>query len=82
MLDTQTGRFHTLFMARTAAPVTSPATLTAVDADGEDFALDFGFETLPGARPAAPVVETDKVAAALAADTVACHFRAEHYGLG
>jgi hypothetical protein len=67
-------------MARTASPVTSPATLTAVDADGDDFALDFGMTDLAG-KPATPAVETDKVAAALAADTVANHYRAEHYKL-
>lgn len=65
-------------MPRTASPAL-PETLTAVDADGEDFALDFGFETLPGAHPAAPAVETDKVQAALAAETVANHHRAEWY---
>lgn len=64
-------------MPRTASPALSE-TLTAVDADGEDFALDFGFETLPNARPAAKV-ETDKVAAALAAETTANHYRAEWY---
>jgi hypothetical protein len=58
---------------------TNPA-LTAVDSDGDDFVLDFGMTDLPTVRPAT-TVETDKVAAKLARDLVANHFRAEHYGL-
>ena len=69
-------------MSGATNPVTSPSTLTAVDADGEDFVLDFGMTALPGAHPVASPVETDKVAAALAAETVANHFRAEALKLG
>lgn len=65
-------------MALTASPATSPATLTAIDADGEDFALDFGMTDLAG-KPAAPAVETDKVAHLDAANVVANHHRAEWY---
>lgn len=65
-------------MARTASPVSTPATLTAVDADGEDFTLDFGMTDLAG-KPTAPAVETDKVAAEIARETEANHFRAEWY---
>ena len=68
-------------MSRTASPAALPETLTAVDADGEDFALDFSFERLPGARPAAKAVETDKVAAKLAHEVVVNGIRAEYHGL-
>ena len=71
-------QIHTLNMSRTATRAALPETLTAVDADGDDFTLDFGMTALAG-KPVATVVETDKVAAALAAETVANHFRAEWY---
>lgn len=81
MLDSQTVWVHTLYMARTASPAALPETLTAVDANGEDFALDFGFETLPGARPAKVAPETDVTAAKLAYEVVRNTFRAEKLGL-
>ena len=71
-------QIHTLNMSRTATTAALPETITAVDADGDDFTLDFGMTAIVG-KPVSTVVETDKVAAALAAETVANHFRAEWY---
>jgi hypothetical protein len=66
-------------MARTASPVTSPATLTAVDADGDDFALTFGPESLPAGKAHTDTRAADPVEAALATETVANHYRHEAY---
>lgn len=65
-------------MSGATNPVSSPATLTAVDADGDDFALDFGMTDLPGVTPASEV-ETDKVAHLDAHNVEANIFRAEWY---
>lgn len=53
-------------MSGATNPVTSPATLTAVDADGEDFDLAFDFTTAPAA-PLVAVTLAQVVAALLAA---------------
>jgi len=65
-------------MSGATNPVTSPATLTAVDADGDDFALDFGMTDLPGVTPAREI-ETDKVAHLDEANVKANLHRAEWY---
>lgn len=57
-------------------PVTNTAApITALDADGEEFALDFGDMAVSTARPIAPAVETDKVQARLAHEVVAASIR-------
>ena len=63
-------------------PGTNTATsapLTALDADGEEFALDFGDMAVSTARPIAPVVETDKVQARLAQEVISAAIRHDYH---
>ena len=59
-------QIHTLNMSRTATTAALPATITAVDADGESFDLAFDFTTAPTA-PRVAVTLADVIAALLAA---------------
>jgi hypothetical protein len=58
-----------------ATNTAAPAPITALDADGEEFALDFADMAVSTARPVAPAVETDKVQARLAHEVVAAGIR-------
>lgn len=62
-------------MSRTASPATCPAPL-ALDADGEEFALDFGMLTVATARPLA-TPDMDPVELALAREVESAPYRAE-----
>ena len=59
-------QIHTLNMSRTATTAALPATITAVDADGESFDLAFDFATTPAA-PRVAVTLAEVIAALLAA---------------
>ena len=57
--------------------ITAP--VIALDSDGEDFALDFGFPAVSTARPAVIVPEIDGLEAKLARELDEAQFRRDWY---
>lgn len=73
MLDSRRGSYYSPFMSCTASPAVSP--VLALDADGDEFVMDFGFPEVSTARPAAPAPAIDSTEAKLAAEVVSNGFR-------
>ncbi len=74
MLDSRTLPYYSLSMARTASPAAVSPVL-ALDADGDEFVMDFGFPTVSTARPAVAAPAVDSVEARLERERVAAGFR-------
>ncbi len=64
-------------MSSRTAPTAPVSPVLALDADGDEFVMDFGFPTVSTARPAVVTPAIDSTEAKLAAETVSNGFRKE-----
>lgn len=82
MLDRSCHTKYTPYMSRRtklARPAATPAPVIVVDADGEEFALDFGHPEVSTARPAAATHEVDSLEAKLAREASSAEYRRAWY---
>jgi hypothetical protein len=62
-------------MSSRTAPASPVSPVLALDADGDEFVMNFGFPAVSTARPAVVAPEVDSTAAKLASEQIGNRFR-------